>query len=69
MRHTLMSRSPSFEGASGEFYHPEKKRVIKAKTISCIRQADGRYKIVVDSFEIEDLKDMFNACVNKYIEE
>jgi hypothetical protein len=51
-----MSRSPSYPDADGTFYHPIEKRWIKAKTISCAIQTDGRFMIVVE--ENDFLRDL-----------
>lgn len=59
-QYTIMSRTPSYPGASGTFYHSIEKRTIKATTISCAMQVDGRFKIVVEENAfLKDLQDLF----------
>jgi hypothetical protein len=59
-RYTIMSKSPSYPEASGTFYHPIEKRTIKATTISCAMQTDGRFLIVVEENDfLRDLMGLF----------
>jgi hypothetical protein len=63
-QYTIISKSPSYPNANGTFYHSVEKRWIKAKTISCAMQTDGRFMIVVEENDfIRNLTNIFEKAL------